>query len=137
MQNFAELLKEALELKRKLNVDFEFDLDRSDEMPLMVYQEKLDSDLNEMRDKYQQKMNQIEECMRTQQLLCEELNESLRELSVDPLASDSEIYSFEKYLLDLKSEKARRLNEIECLQHEIQALCEEMGMEMSNLNQTM
>lgn len=131
------MLKEATDLKRKLNVDFEFDLECSDEMPLMVYQEKLDSDLNDMREKYRQKMNQIDECLKAQQLLCEELNESNRELSVDPLASDSEIYSFKKYLLDLKSEKARRLNEIECLQHEIQALCEEMGMEVNNLNQTM
>ena len=123
-------------MKRKLNVDFEFDLERSDEMPLMVYQEKLDSDLNEMREKYRQKMEQIDECLKTQQRLCEELNENLRVLSVEPLASDSEIYDFEKYLLDLKSERARRLNEIECLQHEIQALCEEMGMDIDILNQT-
>lgn len=106
-------------------------------MPLMVYQEKLDSDLNDMREKYRQKMNQIDECLNKQKLLCEELNEGLRELPVDPLASDSDIYNFEQYLLDLESEKARRNNEIECLQLEIQALCEEMGMEVSNLNQTM
>lgn len=123
-------------MKRKLNVDFEFDLERSDEMPLMVYQEKLDSDLSEMREKYRQKMDQIDECLEMQRKLCEELNENFRVLSVDPLASDSEIYDFEKYLLDLKSERARRLNEIECLQHEIQALCEEIGIDIAILNQT-
>lgn len=129
-----ELLDEANELKRKLNMDFDFDLNQND-MPLMVYQEKLDSNLMEMREKYDQKMNQIEECLRTQQLLCEELNENMRQLSTDPLASDSEIYDFENYLLDLKTEKARRLNEIECLRHEIRALCEEIGMHENELLQ--
>lgn len=129
------MLKEARELKRKLNVDFEFDLDNTDNMPLMVYQDKLDSDLSEMREKYQQKMNSINDCIKTQRLLCAELNEDIREfeLSVEPLASDSEIYEFENYLLDLKTEKARRLNEIECLQHEIHDLCDEMGMEFHGL----
>lgn len=129
-----ELLEEANELKRKLNMDFDFDLNQND-MPLMVYQEKLDSNLMEMREKYDQKMNQIEECLRTQQLLCEELNENMRQLSTDPLASDSEIYDFKNYLLDLKTEKARRLNEIECLCHGIRALCEEIGMHENELLQ--
>lgn len=98
-------------------------------MPLMVYQEKLDSDLNEMRVRYRQKMDQIEQCLKTQSILCTELNENLRELSTDPLASDSEIYEFEKYLIELKAEKVRRLSEIERLQLEIHVLSEGMGLE--------
>lgn len=127
-------MEEALKLKRKLNTDFNFDLKHAEDMPLMVYQNKLDSDLTDMREKYGQKMNQIEECLKTQQELCEELNENLRELSTDPLASDSEIYDFENYLVNLKSEKARRHNEIEGLTHEIQVLCEEMGLQKNDLN---
>lgn len=114
-------------MKRKLNVEIGFDLTRSDDMPLMVYQEKLDSDLSEMRERYEQKMCQIEECLREQQLLCNELNEELRDLATDPLATDSEIFEFQNYLLDLKNEKVRRTNEIERLQFEIQALCQGMG----------
>lgn len=116
-------------------MEFDFDLNQND-MPLMVYQEKLDSNLAEMREKYEIKMNQIEECIRSQQLLCEELDESIRPLSIDPLASDSEIYDFKNYLVDLKTEKARRLNEIECLRHEIHAICEEIGLDKSELLQT-
>lgn len=131
MHLHTDLLKEAVDLKRQLNVDLDFDLNRPDDMPLMVYQEKLDSDLKEMREKYQQKLEQIEECLRTQQQLCTELNENLRELSTDPLASDADIFEFENYLLDLRSERARRLNEIESLQMEIHVLTEEMGIELN------
>lgn len=131
MHLYIDLLKEAEELKRQLNVDLDFDLKRPDDMPLMVYQEKLDSDMKEMREKYQQKLEQIEECLRTQQQLCAELNENLRELSTDPLASDADIFEFENYLLDLRSERARRLNEIESLQMEIHVLTEEMGIELN------
>lgn len=119
-------------MKRQLNVDLDFDLNRPDDMPLMVYQEKLDSDLKEMREKYQQKLEQIEECLRSQEQLCTELSENLRELSTDPLASDAEIFEFENYLLDLRGERARRLNEIESLQMEIHVLAEEMGIELND-----
>lgn len=118
-------------MKRQLNVDIDFDLNRPDDMPLMVYQEKLDSDLKEMREKYQHKLEQIEECLRTQEQLCSELNENLRELSTDPLASDADIFDFENYLLDLRSERARRLNEVETLQMEINVLAQEMGIELN------
>lgn len=129
-----ELSEEVQDLKRKLNADLDFDLKRSEDMPLEVYQHQLDSHLDEMRKNYSLKMSQIEKCLEVQKELCEELNEGLRELPIDPLASDSEIYDFENYLLDLKREKARRQNEIECLQHEIHAICEEMGLDSSNLN---
>lgn len=129
---YIDLLKEAVDLKRQLNVDLDFDLNRPDDMPLMVYQEKLDTDLKEMREKYQQKLEQIEECLRAQEQLCNELNENLRELSTDPLASDAEIFEFENYLLDLRTERARRLNEIQSLQMEIHVLAEEMGIELND-----
>lgn len=115
-------------------MDFDFDLNQN-EMPLMVYQEKLDSNLTEMREKYEQKMIQITECLEAQQQLCEELHEKMRNLTTDPLASDTEIYEFQNYLLDLKSEKARRLSEIDCLRLEIYALCEETGMHESEFLQ--
>lgn len=123
-------------MKRQLNVDLDFDLNRPDDMPLMVYQEKLDSDLKEMREKYQQKLEQIEECLRVQEQLCAELNENVRELSTDPLASDTDIFEFQNYLLDLRSERARRLNEIESLQMEIHVLTEEMGIELNESDES-
>lgn len=126
-----------MDLKRKLNVDIDFELDRTNGTPLMVYQAQLDLNLTEMREKYSQKMDQIKKCLESQQVLCDELNENLRTLSTDPLASDSEIYDFENYLIDLESEKASRLSKIECLQHEINALCKEIGIEISDQNQTM
>lgn len=100
-------------------------------MPLMVYQEKLDSDLKEMREKYQQKLEQIEECLRAQEQLCTELDENLRELSTDPLASDAQIYEFENYLLDLRNERVRRLNEIESLQLEIHGYADAIGIQLN------
>lgn len=124
-------------MKSKLSLDFEMDLRRPEKMPMMIYQEKLDLDLTEMRETFQQRMSQINDCLRTQQLLCDELNEEPRDLATDPLASESEIYNFEKYLLDLKTEKARRMNEIENIRFEIQSLQNEMGVDADNEDEEM
>lgn len=120
------LQKEARNLKRALNVNFEFCSD--EHLPLTVYFEKLDNDLYEMRELYNRRKNKIEECLAEQQALCDTLNQSIRELPMDPLPSESEVREFELYLVDLKSEKLRRENDIGKLKKEIGELCVELEL---------
>lgn len=132
LHSITDLQQEAAKYKRLLNVDIDFDFENSDGMPLDVYRCKLKSDVDEMKEKYDQKKKQINESLMKQQILCEELDEELRHLPTDPLPSDDDIDEFENYLLDLQTEKSRRMNEIQLIQIDIQAMTEEMGIEATD-----
>lgn len=127
----TEMLEEAKNLKEALNVDFNICSNANNELPLSDYLKRLDSDLEEMRELYKKRRDEIENCIDEQQLLCEALNEPLRHLSLNPLPSELEVASFEEYLIDLKSEKLKRENEIDCLKQEIGSMCDELDMPMS------
>lgn len=116
---------------RALNTDFKVASNENNAMPLMVYKEKLDSDLVDMRQMYEEKKRIIDECLAEQINLCNQLNEELRGLSTDPLASETDVEEFKSYLLDLKSEKLHRVNEIEFLKRKINDLCDEMDLMVS------
>lgn len=113
-------------MKRALNADFEFCT--NEDLPLTVYYEKLDNDLYEMRELYNKRKNKIEECLAEQQKLCAILDQSVRELPLDPLPTESEVRDFELYLVDLKSERLRRENDIGKLKKEIGELCVELEL---------
>lgn len=127
----TELLVEANNLKKALNVDFKICSNANNELPLSDYLKQLDIDLVEMRELYQKRRDEIENCLDEQQLLCEALNEPLRHLSLNPLPSELEVAKFEEYLIDLKSEKLKRENEIDCLKREIGLMCDELDLPMS------
>lgn len=96
-------------------------------MPLTLFLEQIDSDLDKMRELYDKRVQEIEYCLSEQKGLCEALAEPIRELSMDPpLPTELEMREFELYLVDLKSEKLRRQNEIENLKQEIGALYGEL-----------
>lgn len=125
------MLVEANNLKKALNVDFKICSNANNELPLSDYLKQLDIDLVEMRELYQKRRDEIENCLDEQQLLCEALNEPLRHLSLNPLPSELEVAKFEEYLIDLKSEKLKRENEIDCLKREIGLMCDELDLPMS------
>lgn len=127
----TDLIKESNQLMRALNTDFKVASNENNAMPLMVYKEKLDSDLVDMRQMYEEKKRIIDECLAEQINLCNQLNEDLRGLSTDPLASETDVEEFKSYLLDLKSEKLHRVNEIEFLKRKINDLCDEMDLMIS------
>lgn len=127
----TDLIKESNQLMRALNTDFKVASNENNAMPLMVYKEKLDSDLVDMRQMYEEKKRIIDECLAEQINLCNQLNEDLRGLSTDPLASETDVEEFKSYLLDLKSEKLHRVNEIEFLKRKINDLCDEMDLMVS------
>lgn len=97
----------------------------------MDYKEKLEADMTELRELYEKKRNVIDECLLEQKTLCEELGEEPRELTTDPLATEVEISEFKAYLTDLQHEKLRRVHEIGCHQQQIEDLCNEMEVTVS------
>lgn len=127
----AGLHSEAKKLKRALNVEFDFCTNADNDLPLTVYHEKLDNDLFEMRELFKSRKQKIEECLQEQQILCAALHEDERTLQLDPLPTELEMQDFEMYLLDLKSEKLRRENEISKLKKEIGELCVELELTIS------
>lgn len=126
------MLDEARSLKEALNVDFKICSNANNQLPLADYLKRLDSDLVEMRELYEKRCNEIKKCLAEQQLLCEALDEPLRELAINPLPSELEVASFEEYLIDLKSEKLKRENEIDCLKQEIGSICDELDVPISD-----
>lgn len=126
------LQEEASEMKKSLNVDFELVTNDNNELPLSVYLERLDNDLMDMRELYQRRKEEIENCLEQQEALCKEMEEPLRSLALNPLASEYEVATFQEYLIDLKSEKLRRRNEIENLRRNIEAICDEIEVPMNN-----
>lgn len=125
------LHNEARTLKRALNVDFEFCTNSNQELPLTVYHEKLDNDLFEMRQLYNKRKQKIEECLQEQRALCAALHEDERSMQMDPLPTELEVQQFELYLVDLKTEKLRRENEMGKYKKEIGELCVELELAIS------
>lgn len=104
----------------------------NNELSLMDYKDKLEEDMAELRDLYEKKKNIIDECLLEQKVICEELGEEPKELTTDPLATEMEISEFRTYLVDLQHEKLRRVHEIGSLQQQIEELCNEMEVSVSD-----
>lgn len=126
------LLREAVDLKRNLNVDFEIYNNANNVLPLTNYKKRIDQDLENMRTLYNRRKQEIEFCLAEQSELCEALGEPRQILTTDPLANESDVQDFQMYLLDLKTEKLRRENEIEHIKQEIGGLCEELELTMNS-----
>lgn len=124
---------EAADLRHSLNVDFDVYANENNELPLAVYIERLDADLAEMRELYCRRKNEIEQCLEEQDRLCEELEEARQTLALSPLASEVEVSSFQEHLIDLKTLKLKRQNEIDCLKREIIDIGEELDVTMSQI----
>lgn len=125
------MLKEAKKLEEELNVEFKVSSNANNELPLYDYRKQLRNDLEEMRELYNKRQDEIKNLLAEQQLLCAALNEPLRHLSLDPMPSELEVAAFGEYLIDLRSEKLKRENEIDCLKQEIGFMCDELGLVLS------
>lgn len=73
----------------------------------------------------------VEICIEKQRTLCELLDEPMRPLSVDPLATDSEIAAFLKHVGDLMNMAHSRAFQINFLKDEIESVCYELDEDIS------
>lgn len=124
-------LEKAKKLKKALNTDFDIRTNDNDELPLTEYLAQLKIDLEEFEELFNRRREEVENCIEEQRLLCEALEEPLRPLSLDPLATELELSIFQEHLTNLKSEKRRRSKEIDCLKEEIEAICTELDVTVS------
>ncbi|XP_058464027.1 protein regulator of cytokinesis 1-like [Malaya genurostris] len=118
LETIEGLRQEALNLKRLLR-ESDLDLNLEPEMPLHLVQISLDRSLECMREKLKLRHEQIDEYLFEQETLCEELGESPRQLSKDPLPSEAEMREFRSYLDGLRMEKLQRFEEIASMRRDI------------------
>lgn len=121
LEAIESLRQEAANLKRLLRED-DLDLGYDTAMPLRSVQISLDRNLESMREKLKLRHDQIDEFLFEQETLCEELGECPRELSKDPLPSESEMQTFRAYLDGLREEKLQRFDDIAAMRREIKML---------------
>lgn len=74
---------------------------------------------------------EVENCIEEQRLLCRALDEPLRPLSLDPLATELELSEFRQHLVRLKHVKHCRSLDINCLKERIIITCMELDVSYS------
>ncbi|KAH8368257.1 hypothetical protein KR084_009027 [Drosophila pseudotakahashii] len=106
--NLTRLLHESLDIR-----------ERPDDMPLVMWQLKLDKTIDGLREELARRRAEIAELLRQQEQLCEELGERPRPLPTDPLPLPEEMDAFRDRLEQLRDQRAIRLKEMEQLRQSI------------------
>lgn len=127
LQTIDGLRREAANLRRLLHEDT-VDATETAFMPLHMVQIALDQSLEKMREKLKTRHELIDEYLFEQETLCEELGETLRDLSKDPLPSEATMYEFRTYLDNLRAEKLQRFDEIASMRRDIKIVMGQLGI---------
>ncbi|KAH8411490.1 hypothetical protein KR215_005366, partial [Drosophila sulfurigaster] len=120
LDSIDALKVEASEITRLMhrNVDIG---EKPEDMPLIVWEQKLDKSIEHLREELRARRNEICELLLQQEELCEELGEQPLPLLADPLPKPQEMCAFEKHLERLRAERTRRIEELFKLRSEIKA----------------
>ncbi|KAH8273350.1 hypothetical protein KR018_005411, partial [Drosophila ironensis] len=111
LAEIAGLRAEASTLQRLLHESVEVG-ERPDEMPLVVWQQRLDKSIEHLREELARRRAEICELLLQQEQLCEELGELPLPLLDDPLPTAEEMAAFRERLQQLAGERERRLEEV-------------------------
>nr|XP_017002379.2 LOW QUALITY PROTEIN: protein regulator of cytokinesis 1 [Drosophila takahashii] len=112
------LRAEATDLTRLLHEPVELG-ERPDDMPLVIYQLKLDKSIEHLREELASRRAEICELLLQQEQLCEELGELPQPLLADPLPLPEEMDAFRQRLEQLGSQRKLRLLEMDALRQSI------------------
>ncbi|XP_017002312.3 protein regulator of cytokinesis 1 [Drosophila takahashii] len=112
------LQAEATDLTRLLHVSLEMP-ERPEEMPLVLWQLKLDKTIEHLRQELSSRRAEISELLRQQEQLCEELGERPKSLPSDPMPLPEELDAFRDHLEQLRGQRTARLKEMEQLRQSI------------------
>ncbi|KAH8406660.1 hypothetical protein KR222_001945, partial [Zaprionus bogoriensis] len=105
------LQDEAAEVTRLLHKNVDIG-EKPEEMPLIVWQQKLDNSIQHLREELRERRAEICELLLQQEQLCEELGELPLPLLADPLPKPSEMLAFSEHLGRLQAERTRRIDEL-------------------------
>ncbi|KAH8406661.1 hypothetical protein KR222_001944, partial [Zaprionus bogoriensis] len=105
------LQNEAAEVTRLLHKNVDIG-EKPEEMPLIVWQQKLDNSIQHLREELRERRAEICELLLQQEQLCEELGELPLPLLADPLPKPSDMLAFSEHLGRLQAERTRRIDEL-------------------------
>jgi len=116
--DIAALRAEATDLTRLLHETVDIG-ERPDDMPLVIWQLKLDKSIEHLRDELGRRRAEICELLLQQEQLCEELGELPQPLLADPLPLPEEMDAFRDRLEQLRDQRVLRLQEMDQLRQSI------------------
>jgi Ase1/PRC1/MAP65 family protein len=120
------LNQEKLELKRLLKEDVE-EVSTAN-VPLYTLQMSLDESLEDLRQKLETRVKEIEELRSESQALCAEMEETPRTLVSDPLPSEKELQCFREYLDQIRDEQYNRFGKILELRDRIKSIMQKLEL---------
>ncbi|KAJ6637474.1 Protein regulator of cytokinesis 1 [Pseudolycoriella hygida] len=123
MERIESLRKEKSQLERLLQVEKHIDLSN---LPLLVYQQELDTSLEDLRQELQGRKIEIKDLLLKQEEFCNILDEPKMKLYEDPLSSAEDIEIFKEHLKYLDSLLLERRNTVTELKADICGLSEQL-----------
>ncbi|KAM8720746.1 hypothetical protein ACLKA7_006738 [Drosophila subpalustris] len=117
-EGICALREEAAEVTRLLHRSVDVG-EMPEDMPLTVWQQKLDESIEHLREELRERRAEICELLLQQEQLCEELGEQPLPLLADPLPKPQEMLAFSEHLSRLRAERTRRMEELFQLRSQI------------------
>ncbi|XP_033255804.1 protein regulator of cytokinesis 1-like [Drosophila miranda] len=118
LDDIAALRAEASDLTRLLHETVDIG-QRPDDVPLIIWQLKLDKSIEHLREELSKRRAEIGELLLQQEQLCEELGALPLPLLADPLPLPDEMDGFRDHLDNLRSQRAVRQTELDQLRKAI------------------
>ncbi|KAH8287113.1 hypothetical protein KR054_003242 [Drosophila jambulina] len=118
LDDIASLRAEARDLTRLLHEQVDIG-ERPDDVPLVIWQLKLDKGIEHLREELARRRAEIGELLLQQEQLCEELGELPLPLLADPLPLPEEMDAFRDHLEQLRAQRVLRLKEMDQLRQSI------------------
>lgn len=118
-----DLRSEANHLEEQLQVTIDRDGLVESRLCLFMLQEQLNSRIAGLREQLKERKNEITKLLMEQQTLCEDMQCDGKELSLEPLASATELSDFRRHLSELVTEKCERIVQIRDYQQKIKKMC--------------
>ncbi|XP_033255022.1 protein regulator of cytokinesis 1-like [Drosophila miranda] len=118
LDDIAALRAEASDLTRLLYETVDIG-QRPDDVPLIIWQLKLDKSIEHLREELSKRRAEIGELLLQQEQLCEELGALPFPLLADPLPLPDEMDGFRDHLDNLRSQRAVRQTELDQLRKAI------------------
>ncbi|KAH8235566.1 hypothetical protein KR032_002494 [Drosophila birchii] len=118
LDEIAGLQAEARDLTRLLHESVDIG-ERPDDVPLVIWQLKLDKGIEHLREELARRRAEICELLLQQEQLCEELGELPLPLLADPLPVPEEMDAFRDHLEQLRAQRVLRLKEMDQLRQSI------------------
>ncbi|XP_017085627.1 protein regulator of cytokinesis 1 [Drosophila eugracilis] len=118
IRDISSLHAEATNLSRLLHKSVDIG-ERPEDMPLVVWQLKMDNSIVHLREELASRRSEISELLLQQGRLCQQLGELPMPLLMDPLPLPEQMDTFRDHLQKLRDKRERYLNEMDEMRQDI------------------